>query len=137
MRWLAGVLLVVACGGRSSTETTFAALPESGPAPAVSIDEGFATERLTGDVLVAGLYALYPTAEAVRAGSADRSVVHAVRVLADQGDAILVETAAHDDCVEGFGDGYEVKAYVARTALVPRLAAPVARGFADGTAIAL
>ena len=97
-----------------------------------------ARERVRGQVLVAG--PLFPTAAAARGLVStidDGLTPMAMRVVADKGKVVQVTTLAGADCVEGFGQHYELSVFVPRTSLVPRTTAEITKTFDDGTAYAI
>jgi hypothetical protein len=97
-----------------------------------------ARERVRGQVLVAG--PLFPTDAAARGLVStidDTQQPVAMKVVADRGKVVQVTTTAAADCVESFGQHYELSVFVPRTSLVPRTAAEIKKTFDDGTAFAI
>jgi hypothetical protein len=126
-------------GRRRPTAAGIGDIPEP---PALSIDVAalrrrLAAEPLSGGVVMSARQPLHRASADARGATFEPGPLVAATVIADEGEVVLIETTAPEDCVPAHADGYDVKAYVARAVLVPRLAAEVARTFADETAVVL
>ncbi|HEY4055212.1 MAG TPA: hypothetical protein VGM39_01345 [Kofleriaceae bacterium] len=80
---------------------------------------------------------IYPTAKQARAAAPVTLVSGvAVTIVKEEGDVVRVSTAAGNDCLVPIAPAYEITGFVPRAQLIPRLAKPLVKSFADGSAIA-
>lgn len=108
-----------------------------GPAAAALADP-LASEKIRGDVLVGGGQDLYSSAAAAQAHASDALSTNdpvALRVIADHGDTIEVETVHVEDCVPSRQTPYKLTVFAARAVLIPRTSGAIGKVYPDGTAV--
>ncbi len=109
----------------------------AGP-PAAALADPLASEKIRGDVLVGGGQALYSSAAAAQTHAGDalsRNDPVALRVVADHGDTVEIETVRVEDCVDSRQTPYKLTVFAARAVLIPRTSGAVGKVYPDGTAV--
>jgi hypothetical protein len=102
------------------------------------VSDALANEKLAGNVLVRGDAKLYPTAAAARGDTAaSKKPSVAMRVIADHGDVVELSTAPTKDCIASWDEPYQLRVFVKREELVPRLKTAIDKRFSDGTAVVI
>jgi hypothetical protein len=135
---LRALWFIAMAGGCSPAEAQPSAPPAKAYTLPKQVTDALANEKLAGNVLVRKDALLYANAAAARADAKPaRSSPIAMKVVADHGDVVEVLTGPTKDCIASWDKPYQLRVFVKRDKLMPRLTTEIVKTFSDGTAVAI